>query len=393
MLPRCEACHSVLLRKWGHLYTCVVLNSVSVEFEPSSPSPPFVSVVGGGDVCRTSVFSVFLSDSTRLGRSPMDSSDILLDMVGRFAKCSPQQHSSYGARDHVNRSAWPSGAAASHSFSAADVSTRSPPIDTFIASNDDEHRLEQQFVFLEESSTPIPVSDASAAERFYTKTSRVKQNRMTGEELLRQRWGLPPAFATPVVTGHQQLTSSTASSHDPQAGFNASIEAVRSAMVDVRTRPSVRQILDGHGDANTWNAQRKANASSAPAENALSPVRRRISVRDGVERTYLDTLKALHVDDVFHSICAKEKDTETTGVRLHESDLPLLPMSVIRYRMRCATLWRRRCNSDALKSGAADSAKLVFPTPPIGNKVPRSGSDHQTAAAAAGGTKSVSIPL
>lgn len=302
----------------------------------------------------------------------MESPDVLLDMIGRFAQDKRGDHSLSKRSTMITSSSQRTPTQTRQSSvntpaasAAPDAFARSPPIDVYIASNDDEHRLEQQS-FLEDEDTFDPLSVVAATRSRHALAPR----RLTGEELLRQRWGLAPRTA-PSLHSHQgpddELTPPP-KREDPSVGFHSTIEAVRAAMSDVRSRPSVRQILNGNATLASWNVNlpsssesdlkvTSAVASSAPASTI------RASVRDGADRMYLRTLKDLHVDDMFYAIREKELASEATGVRLHESDLALLPMSVIRYRMRCAALWRRRGHGTAGHHGAS-SQPLTFPTPP-----------------------------
>jgi hypothetical protein len=338
----------------------------------------------------------------------MEDPDMLLDMVGKFAKS--YHHDQYQPRCEPTTTATSSVTSAARNnnnnnnnnggfrsaLSAPDVFARSPPIDVYIASNDDEHRLEQQS-FLEDDEEDVDISGGMAAAARPKATLKNRDaavaRRLTGEELLRLRWGLPAAAGSGVSPQPVDELLNVKTLEDPSIGFHASIDAVREAMSHIRLRPTVRQILDGVATVDSWRAattQRPSSHPSAPAQhsasltNAAATPHRIASVRDGVDESYLRTLKELHVDDVFHSIRERERANEESGVRLHESDLATLPMAVIRYRMRCATLYRRRAavRRDLITS---TGRPMTFPTPSMPPSCGSTSSRSASAKAAAAG--------
>jgi hypothetical protein len=316
----------------------------------------------------------------------MEDPDILLDMVGKFAKSHHHdQHQPRSERTATATSSLTSAARNNNNngsrsaFSAHDAFARSPPIDVYIASNDDEHRLEQQS-FLDDNEEDMYGSGGMAAVPMPTMRGRdaAVARRLTGEELLRLRWGLPAAVGSGVSKQPVDELLKVKTPEDPSTGFHASIDAVRDAMSHIRLRPTVRQILDGVATMDSWSAatttQQPSSHPSMPAQhsanftNAAATLPRLASVRDGVDESYLRTLKELHVDDVFYSIRERERANEESGVRLHESDLATLPMAVIRYRMRCATLYRRRGHGASVRRDLMTSTggrPMTFPTPSI----------------------------
>lgn len=270
----------------------------------------------------------------------MEDQAALLDLVGRFAVSRVAQERTVSANFHHARNA----------HYSPDAVSRSPPIDTFLDANDDEHRTEQQSFLMNEDELHV--------------TPRARP--MTGVELLRQRWGLPERDI--VTQSANETSASTAPSahqpaYDATSGFRSSIGAVRAAIDSIRARPSIRQVLDGVAEPQSWDCLPVSQVPiPTPSHGATSAAN--ISVRDGVDGTYLETLKALCVDDVFESILEQEHAFDVTGIRMHESDLKLHAMSVIRYRMRCAAFWKRRTHWG--NSGANDAIvpRRSFPTPP-----------------------------